>query len=577
MDRTAPLNGTKGFYLFLQKINALRRPCMATGNEPKGKPESRRKFVKYGAGVVAVAVVAGAAYYLGQSLPTLTSTLTTASVTPTATKSARYGGTLKITIEGEPPGLDPHKATLSIEGWTQSLVYEGLLDIDSEGKFIPNLAETWETPDPKTYIFHLRDSVYFHNGRKVVADDFKYSFERIQDPNTGSPQKVYADIMDKIETPDDKTLNITLKQPYAPMLAQLANPTGGLGFLVVPKEEVEKYSDLQQHMIGTGPFKFVEFRRGDHISFERFENYWRKDPDTGDQLPYLDGIVETFQPDWEVNLANIKTEGTHWLNILNPKDWGEVSVDPDLTAIHPKGMMYFHLHFNHRKKPWNDVRVRRAVAMAINRDEINSVVFFGLGASAANPLGHMPAPYNGITVDVPPYDPEGAKKLLADAGYPDGFDDVLVGCPAPEERKGAEVVAAQLSKIGIRAKVDEPEIGRLLDMFFVKFDYSECVCGGDGAPDPDANFYTVYRPLSSDVTGYNNPDVAAMWQQQEAETDPNKRAKIWTDLLNQALGKDVYIVSLSFRPMFFLYRRYVKGFEWGLDRRNKFYGAWLQK
>lgn len=551
---------------------------MSSSNETKGKPESRRKFIKYGAGAVAVLAVAGASYYLGQStvtsLPTPTSTLTTPGAT---TKSSRYGGTLKITIEGEPPGLDPQKSVLAIEGWTIVQVYEGLLDIDSEGKFNPCLAESWENPNPTTYNFHLRDNVYFHNGRKAVADDWKYSIERIQDPNTGSPMKGYADNIATIETPDNLTLNMTLKQPYAPMLAQFANPADNGSFFVVPKEEVEKYGDLQQNMIGTGPFKFVEFSRGDHISFKRNENYWRKDPDTGDQLPYLDGIIETFQPDWEVNLANIKTEGTQWLNRIDPKDWGELSTDPDLTAIHPAGLMYLHLHFNMRRKPWTDVKVRTAVAMAIDRDEINKTVFFGFGASAANPLGHMPPPYNGITVNVPPYDPEGAKKLLADAGYPNGFDDVLVGCPAPEERKTAEVIQGQLSKIGINAKVDEPEIGALLDMFFVKHDYSECVCGGDGAIDPDANFYTVYRPLSSDVTGYDNPNVAAMWQQQEQETDPDKRAKIWQDMLNQAITKDVWIVPLNFRPTFFLYRRYLKGFQWRLDGGNKFYGAYIEK
>jgi ABC-type transport system substrate-binding protein len=166
---------------------------------------------------------------------------------------------------------------------------------------------------------------------------------------------------------------------------------------------------------------------------------------------------------------------------------------------------------------------------------------------------------------------------MAEAGYASGLNDVVLGCPAPEERKGAEVVASQLSKIGITAKVNEPEIGQLLDMFFVKKNFTECVCGGDGVMDPDLNFYTVYRPLPTDVSGYNNPDVIAMWQQQEAEQDPNKRAQIWTKLLNQALGQDVYAVWLNFRPMFFVHRSYVKGFQYSLDRRNKFWGVYLQK
>jgi peptide/nickel transport system substrate-binding protein len=240
-------------------------------------------------------------------------------------------------------------------------------------------------------------------------------------------------------------------------------------------------------------------------------------------------------------------------------------------------MMYFGLNINNRRKPWNDARVRRAAAMAINREEVNKVVFYGLGGDAGNPFAHLPPPYNKIKVELPPYDPEAAKQLLADAGYKDGFDEVLVGCPAPEERKAAEVVAAQLSKVGIRCKVDLPEIGRLLDLFFVRKDFSICLCGGDGQIDPDGYFHAVYDPLPDCVSGYDNPKVTAMMEQQRREIDPEKRVQLWTEIFDQVLVKDVYTIWLNFRPMFFLYRRYVKGFDWGLDRRMKFHSIWLEK
>lgn len=525
-----------------------------------------------------MAAVGGAAYYYaGRPTAPITS-VTTSTSTSTSTKNPKYGGTFKFAIQGEPPGLDPQKSSLTVVAWTTCMAYEGLLDIDADGNLIPSLAETWEVLDPKTYVFHLRDGVYFHNGKKVVAEDFKYSFERVMDPKTGCPYMSTTKAWDKIEAPDDKTLRITLKQAFPSLLAYLALPIGGLGFVAVSKDAVEKYGDLQQNMIGTGAFKFVEFKRGDHITFERFENYWRKAPDTGDRLPYLDGAIETFQPDYEVNLANITTEATMWTNTVNPNDWSKVSSDPTLQAQSPKALRYFALHFNHRRKPWDDVRVRRAVAMAIDRDEINKVAFFGLGGSAANPFAHLPPPYNSLTIpDLPKLDLDGAKKLLADAGYKDGLDDVVTGCPSPDERKGAEIVASQLSKIGIRSKVDEPETARLLDLFFVKYDYSDCVCGGGGNIDPQNNFGGSYDPLPTGVSGYNNPDVVAMYNAQGQEPDPSKRAKIWGDLLNQALGKDVYAVWLNFRPIFYLNRAYVKGFQWGLDLRIKFPGVYLQK
>ena len=561
---------------------------MSTPNEPK--QQSRRKFLKYTAGAVAVAVVGGVSYYYyGQSTAPMTSMTTSAASVTSATSAAsvatsaaiknpKYGGILKYAISGEPPGLDPQKSSLTVVAVTASNVYEALLDMDPDGKLIPQLAETWEMPDPLIHIYHLRDNVYFHNGRKMVADDVKYSFERVMDPATGCPYQSDTTTWDKVEALDDKTLRITLKQPQPALDAWLAGGgNGGLAFMVVNKETVEKYGDLQQNMIGTGPFKFVEFKKGDHITFERFENYWRKDPDTGDQLPYLDGLVGTFQPDTEVNLANLLTEQTMWTNVVNPNDWAKVSVNPDLTALNPKSLRFRALHFNTRKKPWNDARVRRAAAMGIDREEINKVVYFGMGPSAANPFAHLPPPYNNLPIpDLPQYDPEGAKKLLADAGYPNGFDDVLMGCPSPDERKSAEVVAAQLTKIGIRCKVDEPELARLLDLFFVKFDYSFCVCGGGGNVDPEVNMVD-YGPLPDLVAGYNNPDVIAMYKQQSQEADPDKRAKIWGDILNQAWGKDVYAVWLTYVPVLYLYRKYVKGFQWGEDMRWRWTSVYLQK
>src|SRR5262249_39782889 len=180
------------------------------------------------------------------------------------------GGRLKAIYTNDPDVLDPHLTSSIAAIRVIDLVYETLLGFDENQQLIPVLAESWETPDDTTYVFHLRQGVKFHNGRALVADDVKYSYERIMDPKTGSPQTWYFSAVDTIEAPDPQTVKITMKTPFAPFLNALAQPQPGS---IVPREEVEKQGGtLNQQAVSTGPFSLKKVGPTTKGTYERNAN-----------------------------------------------------------------------------------------------------------------------------------------------------------------------------------------------------------------------------------------------------------------------------------------------------------------
>src|SRR5262245_51305322 len=319
---------------------------------------------------------------------------------------------LVVQATAEPPGLD---LTFTTASATATVVFyniqEALVKVDSQGRLVPWLAERWNTTDNLNYTFFLKKGVRFHNGREFVAEDVKYVLDRARNPETRHPHvKQYEDIA-TIHVRDPYTVTITLKRINAMFIYNLARQ----GSVMYPREAVEQQ---KSQPIGTGPFILERWDRGDRIILKRNAEYHVKG------LPKLERVTFRFIPDSNAALAALQAGDIDVMAFgLAPESVEVVRRDPKLQLVLGETTNDVILALNNSRKPFSDVRVRRAITHAIDKAEIVKGAMFGLGRI----LGSNVDPLNPFFVDmskVVPHDVGRAKQLLAEAGYPNGFDAV---------------------------------------------------------------------------------------------------------------------------------------------------------
>ncbi len=332
------------------------------------------------------------------------------------------GGRLTVCQAAEPPtGLDPTSGTAAaIDRVVYANIYEGLVKVNDMGEFVPGLAEKWEvSPGGKIYTFHLRQGVKFHNGEPFNAQVAKWNLERAMAADTKNIHPEYFRVIGKIETPDDHTLVTYLKDVDALFIAHLAEGDG----VMLPMKGYEK---ANSEPIGTGPFKFVKWVRGDRVEMERFAGYWNP------ELPYLDAVTIKFIGDPSAQIAALKAGDIDVIgNILAPELVKDLETDKRFKVISGATTGEVIMSTNNKAAPFDNKKVRQAVAYAIDRQAVIDLAMFGYGT----PIGsHWPptTPYYKDLTRRFSYNPEKAKALLAEAGYPNGFEATIM-LPAPYE------------------------------------------------------------------------------------------------------------------------------------------------
>lgn len=444
------------------------------------------------------------------------------------------GGRLTVLYTNDPDVLDPHLTSSIAAIRVIDLVYESLLGFDEQQKLVPMLAERWETPDDKTYIFHLRQGVKFHNGRALVADDVKYTYERIMNPETGSPQTWYFTAVDKIEVPDPATVKISMKTPFAPFLYALAQPT----VPIVPKEEVEKQGgNLNKQAVGTGPFILKEWVPKTKVTYDKNPDYWMEGK------PYLDGIDVTIQSDEAVISTSIRAKSTDFVDYVPPKDFDNLKKMKGLTLIEFTGTDWEYLGLNTLKKPFDDKRVRQAIAWTVNVDDIVKNAYFGHATKLT--CGPLPSWSWANCPDAvyPAPDLEKARALLAEAGYPDGFKmTITMGRPAPTYNAAAEVTKAALKQIGIDAQIDGMEWGTWVDKVINEKDFESTITGWHSFIDPDQYLYPQFHTGEFwNWYSYSNPEVDKLLEEGRTSLDQERRKEIYLQLQRMLAEEAVYV------------------------------------
>ncbi len=477
------------------------------------------------------------------------------------------GGTLKLGVQADPAELDPHKTSLTAAWHVIEHVYETLVTTDETLAPLPGLAESWEVSDDGiSYTFALRQGVTFHNGRAFVADDVKYSYERILDPATASPVVDELSSIDTIEVVDDATVKINLKAADSSFLAKLM----GGSIAIVPKEVVEENGDLMQVMVGTGPFKFAEYVPNTEVTLERNAEYWDA------PLPYLDGLFIQVIPDNTARTTAL-VQGT--VDIIEYAPVQDLTIFEDDESIDVTGKENTNIRYmgvNVTREPFDKIEVRQAMAMVIDRQPIVDAAVFGAG-TPTNVI-FPPTYWAGIESEIPPVDIEGAKALLEKAGVGDGFScKIQSWAQYPFLSNAAIVIQEQLRQIGIEAEVDLQENAVLLENYF-SGNWDLSVTGTSAYVDPNdviqSNFGT---DQASNGMGYSNPEVDQLIADGIATTDQDARAEIYGEI-QRILLEDLPWINLFIADQYEAMKSYVKGYvhiPTGSNRSIR--GVWLEQ
>jgi peptide/nickel transport system substrate-binding protein len=396
------------------------------------------------------------------------------------------GGSLVVCQPAEPPGLNPTANTAAaIDRVVYSNIYEGLIKVNSKGEFVPGLAAKWDvSPDGKGYTFHLRKGVSFHNGEPFNAQVAKWNIERAMAEGTVNPHPEFFRGIAKIETPGVYTLVLTLMEVDALFIAHMAEGDA----VMLP---MKGYENAASEPIGTGPFKFVKWIRGDRVEMIRNENYWNP------KLPYLDKVTFKFIGDASAQVAALKAGDIDVIGyILAPELASQMAKDPRFKVFAGTTTAEVIMSTNNKAKPFDNKLVRQAMAYAIDRQAVIELVMFGYGT----PIGSHWSPSTPYYVDLTEkfsHNPKKAKQLLAQAGYPNGFE-ASIKLPAiySYSKRAGEVIADQLGQVGIKLEIEVVEWGYWLDRIFKQKDYQLTMIGHSEAWDigiyANPNYYFQY-------------------------------------------------------------------------------------
>jgi peptide/nickel transport system substrate-binding protein len=412
--------------------------------------------------------------------------------------------------------------------------------LDRTGKLVPWLAERWYTTDSKNYTFFLKKGVRFHNGREMRAADVKFVLDRARNPETKHPHQTrYAGITDII-VKDDYTVSVTLKDPNANFLLDIARQ----GSVIYPREAVET---LKSQPVGTGPFTVAEWVRGDRIVLARNKDYHVPG------VPKLDRVTYRFIPDPNSVLAALRAGDI---------DVSSFGIGPEsIEALRKEGRFQLVigdttndviLSMNNGKKPFSDKRVRLAVTHAVNKEEVLKGAMFGHGKI----LGSNVDPLNPYFVDLSkekPHDLARAKKLLAEAGYPNGFDAVLKVAPQYYYTvRTGEILVSQLAKAGIRVKIEQIEWGQWLSQVWREANYDMSIIGHAEPWDISnyANPKYYYR--------WDNAEFQKLFKESEVTVDDKKRRELYVRL-QKMLAEEAPAVWLYMHPRLAVTKKGVTG------------------
>ena len=426
-----------------------------------------------------------------------------------------------VGMQLEPPNLDPTSgAAAAIDEVVYANVFEGLTRFAEDGTVRPALAESWEVaPDGLSWVFHLRPGVHFHDGIPFTAEDVVFSFDRAMAEGSTNAQKQLFDGINEVTAIDDVTLEIGLDAPKGSLLTNLA---WGDAVIVSPASADTNATNP----VGTGPFRFSQWVQGDRVELVRNPDYW------GEPAKLEKATFKFISDPSAAFAAMMAGDVDAFPNYPAPENLAQFEADPRFQVIVGSTEGETILAMNNRRPPFDDVRVREAVAHAIDRQAIIDGALFGYGTPIGSHFSPTHPAYEDLTA-VSAFDPAKAKALLEAAGHPQGFSTTLTLPPPSYARRGGEIVAAQLRAIGIEAQITNVEWAQWLEQVFKNHDFDLTIISH--TEPMDIGIYA--RP--DYYFGYDDPVMRALIAGVDATADPAEQAEILRAAQERIAGRFV--------------------------------------
>ncbi len=455
------------------------------------------------------------------------------------------GTTVRIALGSEPDNLDPMLSAATDTSSVMMNVFEGLLAFNQKGEFMPGLAESYTISDDElTYTFTLREGVLFHNGDPLTVNDVVYTYEKLAGLSGGEPlSSTLAAVLDHVETADEKTVSLVLKQKDAGFLSK--------AIISISKEG---YADNATHPIGTGPYKFVEYIPGQKVVLEKNEAY----STLAERTPDIDRVEFIVMTDENARLMGLKSGS---LDIAGIGSENIEALGGEFNILEGPQNMVQILGLNNLVEPLNDLRVRQAIAYAVDKDEIIDAVANGSGTRVDSFLSPSMAYYYNNNLNVYEQDFEKSKELLAEAGYPDGFT-ITVTIPSNYQFHvdTGQVLKDQLANVGINLEIQLVEWAQWLEGVYTNRDYETTIIGHSGKLDPNDFLNRFESNYGRNYFNFSNSDYDKLIADGISTSKPEER-KVFYDEAQQFLidqAASIYIMDPS---LVFAVAKNIEGLE----------------
>ena len=469
-------------------------------------------------------------------------------------------GNLIAAISGEPDQLDPQKTGAYFSFEVLENVFDTLVAPDANLQMKPALATSWETaPDQLTWTFHLRDGVSFHDGTPFTAADVVYSYRRIIDEKLTNADKFSA--VTDVRAADEHTVVITLRHPTPNLLTNLG---GFKGVAIVSRRNVES-GQIATHPIGTGPFAFDSQTSGDSIVLKANKSYWGG-------APKIPGVTFRFISEPSTALSALQAGEIDWTDAVPPQRVAQLRNDDSIHLAVTASNDYWYLALNEARAPWNDVRVRQAIAYALDRPSIVQATSYGTAAAnqLAIPEGNpWYTPYDRYRDDL-----DKARELLAQAGARPDRLDLLVTTEYPQTVTAAQVIADNLAPLGITVGIRTVDFATWLDEQN-NGNFDMLMMGWLGNIDPDDFYYAQHHTDgTSNAQKFSDPEVDRLLDAGRVETNEQARKQIYAKAAT-LIADQVSYIYLYNPSVIQAWSPRLSGYEARRDKAIRFSGATL--
>lgn len=448
------------------------------------------------------------------------------------------------TDDGSGNGGDPTTVSIGITngGWdlipardtdfdsnkVYTLIYDNVVNLNSDGDVVPDLATDWTRESDTQFVFDLEEDVTFHNGEEFTAENVKYTYEWIL--NNDNPRKNLVASIEDVVVENDTTVRFDLNEPYAPLLYKIHA-------IMWPLSEAafeEHGDDYNQNPVGTGPFELTSWSSGDKAVLEAYDDYWK------DDQPNIDRIEFRILPEDSSKVSQLETGSIDLLDRMPPQFTGRIESSGNASVITTPGVSSGRIDFNTDVEPLDDRRVRRAIAWALDKQQITETVLQGYGNPAKSILPDSFPQYNDSISDFnhPNGDPSQAEQLLADAGHSDLSLEIKTSTSSRHERT-ATLVQSMLDNVGISTEIQTLE-GNAFFSQETSGDYEVAVSNWTWFGDPDTLLY-LYHTDGLNVWNISNEELDNLLDEQRRAVDPEERQQL-IDEIQQIVYEEAYSV-----------------------------------